>query len=651
MISSTILALALIAGPSADDGQARPLLHPLFTDHVVFQRDVPVPVWGWVEPGQRVKVDLASQTVETTADADGKWMAKFGPYPAGGPHELSVTSGTKAQTVKDILVGDVWICSGQSNMEWPLFAANNAQEEIASANHPKLRLFTVPKKIALEPTTSVDASWEVCTPETAGQFSAVGYFFGRELQRELNVPVGLIDSSWGGTICEAWVSAGSLKTMKDFESALALIEKESANPSKLPQDFAAAMLTWWKKSDPGSNDQPSWADPKFDATSWKTMPLPGHWEGKGLPEFDGIAWFRKEIMLPEGWEGKEIALSLGAIDDRDSTFVNGIEVGHMESWNAPRNYKVPAGVFKAGRNVIAVRVLDTAGLGGFAGPDKDLKLTLSGDDKAEPITLAGDWSFKASTPLGELTSPPEAESNNPNRVTVLYNGMIAPLKPFAIKGAIWYQGESNAGRASQYRTLLPTMIKDWRASFEVGDFPFYIVQLANFMEVRNEPMESGWAELREAQFLATRALPNVGIGLAIDIGDAKDIHPRNKQEVGRRLALSALANAFGKDIECSGPVFKSKEIQGNTVRLTFDHFGGGLASKGSEKLEGFAIAGEDGKFVWADATIEGETVVVSSPKVEKPVNVRYAWADNPICNLYNQVGLPAVPFRTDPPKD
>jgi sialate O-acetylesterase len=650
MIASITLALALIAGPKADEGQGRPFLHPLFTDHVVLQRDAPIPVWGWAEPGQRVKVDLAGQSVETTSNAQGKWLAKLGPYPAGGPHVLTV-SGPKSVEVKDILVGDVWICSGQSNMEWPLSAANNAKEEIAAANHPKIRLFTVPKKIALEPTTTVDASWEVCTPETAGPFSAVGYFFGRELQRELNVPIGLIDSSWGGTICEAWASAGALEPMQDFKAALAQIESDRAEAGKPPVKFEEAMAKWWKKNDPGSNEQPSWADSKFDATAWKTMNLPGHWEGKGLPEFDGIVWFRKEITLPDPWEGKETTLSLGAIDDRDTTFINGSEVGQMNAWNAPRNYKVPAGILKAGRNVIAVRALDTSGPGGFSGGEKDLKLTLNGDDKAEPISLAGEWSYKASTPLGELSSPPEAESNNPNQVTVLYNGMIAPLKPFPIKGAIWYQGESNASRAAQYRTLLPTMIKDWRAAFEVGDFPFYIVQLANYLDVRKDPVESSWAQLREAQFLTTKALPNVGIGLAIDIGEAKDIHPRNKQEVGRRLALSALANAFGKDVEYSGPIFKAKEVKGNTIRLTFDHLGGGLAAKGSSKLEGFAIAGEDGKYVWADAAIEGDTIVVSSPKVENPVNVRYAWADNPVCNLYNQVGLPAVPFRTDPPKN
>jgi sialate O-acetylesterase len=650
MIATMTLALALIAGPMADEGQDRPFLHPLFSDHVVLQRDVPVPVWGWAEPGQRIKVSFAGQSVETTAGADGKWLVKLGPYPAGGPHALAV-AGPKSVEVKDILVGDVWICSGQSNMEWPLSQANNAEQEVALANHSRIRLFSVPKKIAIEPTTTVDASWQLCTPENAAGFSAVGYFFGRELERELDVPIGLINSSWGGTIAEAWASAGALSAMADFRLALDSIRGEKSEAGKPRLTLDEAMAAWWKKNDPGSSEQPSWSDPKFDATTWKTMKLPTHWEDGGLPDFDGLVWFRKVITLPESWDGKVARLSLGPIDDRDTTFVNGVEVGHMNAWNAARNYKVAAGVLKAGRNVIAVRALDTAGPGGFSGEEADMKLALEGDGKFQPISLAGEWSYKASTPLGQLSTPPELSDGNPNRVTVLYNGMIAPLKPFPIKGAIWYQGESNVGRAAQYRKLLPTMIKDWRDSFQVGNFPFYIVHLANFLPVQSQPVDSAWAELREAQHLTTKALPNVGLALAIDIGEAADIHPRNKQEVGRRLALNALASAHGKDVEFSGPVFKAKEVKGNAIRLTFDHLGGGLVAKGLEKLDGFAIAGTDGKYVWADAVIEGDAVVVSSPKVEKPVNVRYAWADNPVCNLYNQAGLPAVPFRTDAPKE
>jgi sialate O-acetylesterase len=650
MIGTITFALALIAGPLADEGQAGPFLHPLFSDHAILQRDVPVPVWGWAEPGQRIKVALAVQSVETTAGADGKWLARMGPYPAGGPHVLAVT-GPKSVQVEDILVGDVWICSGQSNMEWGLASSNNAEQEIASANHPRIRLFTVPKKVAIEPTTTVDASWQLCTPQTAAGFTAVGYFFGRELERELNVPIGLINSSWGGTIAEAWASSGALEAMPDFKNALDQIKAERAEQGKPPLSLDQAMAAWWKKNDPGSSEQPSWSDTSFDSSAWKTMKLPTHWENGGLPEFDGLVWFRKDLNLPGAWDGKAARLSLGPIDDRDTTYVNGVEVGHMNVWNAPRNYKIPAGLLKAGRNLIAVRALDTAGPGGFSGDEADMTLSLEGDEKTQPISLAGDWAYKASTPLGQLSTPPEAFGGNPNRVTVLYNGMIAPLKPFAIKGAIWYQGESNVGRAAQYRKLLPTMIKDWRDSFEVGEFPFYIVQLANFLPVQKEPVNSAWAELREAQYLTTKALPNVGLALAIDIGDAADIHPRNKQDVGRRLALNALAATPGKDVEFSGPVYKAKEVKGSTIRLTFDHLGGGLVAKGADKLEGFAIAGADGKYAWADAVIDGDSIVVSSPKVEKPANVRYAWADNPVCNLYNQAGLPAVPFRTDSPKD
>ncbi len=648
MIGSMTLALALLAGPRADEGQARPFLHPLFTDHVVLQRDLPVPVWGWTEPGGRVKVTLAGQSVETTADDQGKWMARLGPYPAGGPHAMAVT-GPKQAEVKDILVGDVWLCSGQSNMEWSVNHADRGPMEVAAADHPRIRLFTVPQKAAVEPQILVDAAWEVCSPKAVAEFSAVGYFFGRDLQRELNVPIGLIDSSWGGTVAEAWASAGGLEPLGDFAGALGAVRAEKDEEGKPPLRLDQAMAAWWKKNDPGSSEQPPWSDPRFDDTAWKSMDLPGHWEDRGLANFDGIAWFRKEVELPQAWDGKELTLTLGAIDDRETTFVNGVEVGQTNRHDINRRYKVPAGVARGGRNVVAVRVLDTGGNGGFAGPKDEMRLTLAGDEKTEPVALAGAWAFRGSSPMGELSTPPDSPGSNPNRVTVLYNGMIAPLRPFPIKGAIWYQGEANAGRPAQYRRLLPAMIRDWRTQLESGEFSFFIVQLANFMRRKPEPGESQWAELREAQTLTAKNLPRTGLALAIDIGDAADIHPTNKQEVGRRLALEALAKTYGKDVESSGPVFKAMESKEHAVRLSFDHLGGGLVAGGGGKLEGFAVAGEDGQFAWADATIEGDAVVVSSPKVEKPRAVRYAWADNPACNLYNQAGLPAVPFRTDPP--
>ena len=652
MIASLALTLSLLTGVLADDPPqakpAMPYLHPLFTDHAVLQRDVPLPVWGWTEPGARVKVGFLGQSVETTADESGKWLVKLGPYPAGGPHTLTVT-GPQTVEVSDIKLGDVWICSGQSNMEFEVRQADRSAEEIAAADRPNIRLFTVPKVATVEPQATVQAEWEVCSPLTVARFSAVGYFFGREVEGEIKVPIGLIDSSWGGTIAEAWISAGSVAKIGDFDKALAQIEEQRDSPSHQRTPYAQRLARWWKENDPGIGGQTPWSDPSFDSTDWKSMDLPGLWEGRGLPDFNGIVWFRREVTLPAAWDGKPVQVSLGAVDDYDTTFLNGKEIGHQEDWNALRRYNVNAGVAKAGKNVIAVRVFDRQGAGGFSGAPADLKVTLAGATDAEPISLAGPWSYKVGAKLADLSSPPDQGGDNPNRVTVLYNGMIAPLEPFAIKGALWYQGESNEARPAQYRRILPELIRDWRAKFAVGDFPFLIVQLANFRKRLTRPAPSDWAELREAQYLTTKAVPNAQVALAIDIGEADDVHPTNKQEVGHRLSLDALATVYGKDIEYSGPTFRGMEVHANSIRLSFDH-ADGLMVQGGGKLEGFAIAGQDGKFEWADAVVDGDGVVVSSTLVDLPVAVRYAWANNPACNLANKAGLPAVPFRTDPPK-
>ncbi len=623
-------------------------LNGLFTDNMVLQRDLKVPIWGWAQPGQTVSVSMNGRSATTRANAEGKWQVRLGPFSAGGPFTLTV-QGEEIVTLTNVLVGDVWICSGQSNMEMGI-GAINAPEDIAQANYPHIRLYTVPKKVALQAETNVMSAWQVCTPETVaaggwGGFTAVGYFFGRDLHRELDVPIGLIHTSWGGTIAEAWTSAKALKKMPDFAPAVEAIEQMAGKDAP---DLHQLIEAWYQKNDPGSAAVPGWADADFKDGEWQTMTLPTQWETAGLAEFDGIVWFRKEFELPAAWAGKDAWLNLGPIDDRDTTYVNGVAVGGLDSWLDGRRYRVPGQLLKSGRNVIAVRVLDTGGSGGVYGKPSDLKLSLDGDNSSTPISLAGPWRYLASTPLAKTTSqPPGTASNNPNVVTVLYNGMIAPLVPFGIKGAIWYQGESNAGRGRQYRTLLPTMITDWRSRFGVGKFPFFIVQLANFMAPKPEPSESAWAEVREAQLMTAQKLPKTGLAVAIDIGEAKDIHPKNKQEVGRRLALSALAIAYGRDLEYAGPVYRSMKTKGNQVRLRFDHVGGGLVAKGGAPLQGFAIAGADNKFVWADAVIDGKNVVVSSPQIDKPVAVRYGWADNPVCNLYNQDGLPASPFRTD----
>jgi len=642
-----MLAVAGLVGTRSRGADTLPFLHPMFGDHAVLQRNIPDPVWGWTTPGVKVTVAVDNaKPCATLAGADGRWQVKIGPFHAGGPHTLTII-GPQTVTLQDILFGDVWICSGQSNMQFGVNGALNAPAEIAGAANPQIRLFTVGSTIALEPRPLVQGSWSLCTPETIPGFSAVGYFFGRALQQSQHIPIGLINSSWGGTIAEAWTSGDGLSTMPDFKPSVDRMREVAAMMKRGDYSLEREMQSWYAKNDPGSATEPGWADPAFDAQAWKTMTLPTLWEVAGLPDFDGIVWFRKEVTLPAEWSGKELVLHLGPIDDRDTTWFNGINVGHMDQWNLDRVYTIPAKLVQAGRAVLTVRVLDTGGGGGIYGQAAQMRLECK-DDATKTISLAGPWTYQAGTPLAQLQSPaPTGIDQNPNVATVLYNGMIAPLTPYAIKGAIWYQGESNADRPKQYQTLLPTLITDWRAHFGVGDFPFFVVSLANFLSVQTQPAESGWAELREAQWLATRRVRNAELALAIDIGDAGDIHPKNKQEVGRRLALAARATVYKEKLEYSGPVYGKMKVQGKSIHLTFSHLGGGLVCKDGDKLQGFAIAGKDKAFKWADAVIDGNSIIVSSPDVAAPLAVRYNWANNPIGNLYNRAGLPAVPFRTD----
>lgn len=478
---------------------------PLFKDNMVLQRMMKVPVWGTADPGEDVTVTFKDQKLAAKADDKGDWKVLLAAMDAGGPFEMTI-AGKNTLTLKNVLVGEVWLCSGQSNMEFAVRSGLNVQEEVAAADYPNIRLFNVQNVVAENPAKTVGGQWAVCSPTTVPTWSAVGYFFGRDIFKELNVPIGLIQSDWGGTPAEAWTSKEAMEAAPALKTLLApwanIAEKSAAEKKK----YDDAMALWQK----------------------------------------------------EAAKAKE-------------------------------------------------------------------------EGKPEPR--------KPSQPQGPLS---------PSRPAGLYNGMIAPLVPYAMRGAIWYQGEANASRAMQYRKLLPAMITCWREKWGEGDFPFGIVSLANFMAVKPDPADSAWAELREAQAITAANVLNCGLALAIDVGDAKDIHPKDKQTVGHRLALWAMATVYGKKVEFSGPVYDSMKVDGNKIVLTLKHVGGGLEAKGGE-LKGFAIAGDDRKFVWADAKIVGDTVVVSSDKVEKPAAVRYAWADNPICNLYNKDGLPAVPFRTDRP--
>jgi len=648
-----VLPLLILIFACAAHAEVR--LPAIISDNMVLQRGTKVRIWGNAKPGERVIVTFQNKSSRTSADAQGHWQTFIGPLNTSAPAELTI-KGDNLLTVKNVIVGDVWLCSGQSNMEWPLANTIGAAETLAQANYPEIRMFRVEHHTSAEPLTDLEGRWVITTPDEAAHFSAVGYFFGKELHHRLKVPIGLINSSWGGTPAEAWTSHEALVASPELKPILDRYEKSLNMLPQAQEAYARAIAEWEEKNlyiDSGNKGEAlNYADPATSTADWSKMDLPQQFETAGLL-IDGAVWFRRVLDLPESWTGKELVLNLTPIDDQDVTYFNGTRVGSIgretpNSYMVPRKYVVPGSLVHGGRNVIAVRVFDSAGEGGFS---RGGTMSIAPKDAAESevISLRGSWDYKVELALEpkhpDWGSRPEAVGvSNQNNPSVLYNAMIAPLLPFAIRGAIWYQGESNAGRAYQYRTLFPIMIRNWRTAWG-HDFPFYFVQLANWHANKAEPDESDWAELREAQSMTLRQ-PQTGMAVTIDIGDANDIHPRNKLDVGRRLAAWALAGTYGQKVIPSGPLFDGYKIEGDKIRISLRH-STGLKTSDDGPPKGFAIAGEDRRFVWADARIVGNVVIVSSPKVLKPVAVRYGWADNPIANLYNSAGLPASPFRTD----
>ncbi|MCP4774278.1 MAG: 9-O-acetylesterase [Planctomycetaceae bacterium] len=614
----------------------------IFTDNMVLQRNQEFSIWGWGNPSTPVTVKLQKQTATVSADQQGRWEAKFKAIDLGDPFSIKISTAQKSIVLDNVLAGDVWICSGQSNMEWEVRQAGNPQQEIAQGNWPLIRHVRVDHVTSPSKLDDVNNSgWKVCTPETVGNFSAVGYYFARELQRELNVPIGLLHTSWGGTIIETWISPESLKNHPDFTDAITKLESVYQNPKQ--QEARAKQLDQWNQDFRRALEDKStdWKAPALDDSDWISIKAPGSWESQGYQQLDGIAWYRRTITLPDSWKSQPASISLGQIDDIDITYVNGVKIGSISDWTKLRKYEIPANLLKAGKNSIAIRVTDQAGGGGIIGDPNDMWIARTGEPA---ISLAGKWKFKKSDLTRKLGERPEQPFRGPNHPTLLSNAMVNPFLLVKAKGVIWYQGESNAGRAFQYRSLMPLLIQDWRNRFG-QDFAFYWVQLANFTMPRETPGDSQWAELREAQTMAL-TVPKTGQAVIIDIGEARDIHPKNKQDVGKRLALNALAKDYKKSVVYSGPMFKSVEFSGNRATVHFDHATGLISKNGP--LKHFQIAGKDKKFVWADAKIEGNSVVVSSELVKDPASVRYAWADNPEgCNLYNAAGLPACPFRTD----
>lgn len=610
----------------------------IFSSNMVLQKGIENSIWGWADKNETVSISLNGKTVKTKPGKDGKWMAKLPAMEYGGPYTLTL-KGKNTIEMTNVMIGEVWICSGQSNMEFAVNNTKNAPEEIANANYPNIRFFTVPKKVSQQPVADVEnGEWSVCSPKTVPGFSAVGYFFGRKINQELNVAIGLIHSSWGGTDVETWISGETMKNDPDLAGRWNELQKVDLTTYEASvKEKVKALFGEFPTKDNGF--QFGFSQAGYDDSAWKTIKAPRLWEEQGYIAIDGIAWYRKSFVLTKEQASADILLSLGKIDDNDICWVNGTEVGKTMAYNADRNYNVPASLLKEGQNEIAIKVTDTGGGGGIYGIPADL-FVRSGNTK---ISQTGDWKIK-------FTEVNTNISIGPNEYpTLLYNGMINPILPYGIRGAIWYQGENNASRAKQYRRLFPDLITDWRNKWQLGDFPFIWVQLANFMAPVDQPSESQWAELREAQTL-TLKLPNTGMASAIDIGEGNDIHPKNKQDVGYRLALNALKITYRKDIVYTGPTFESMKVDGKKVIINFNNTGNGLKVKSKYGyINGFSIAGADKKFHWAKAILMNDnSVVIYSDEVAAPVAVRYGWADNPDdLNLYNSEKLPANPFRTD----
>ena len=637
MVASTLFALMAISQTSD-----LPFLSPMFGSHMVMQRERGNPFWGWAKPGTEVKVTIGNTSWTAYADASGKWKTTVSPPAVGGPYEVRIAGGGEEILLEDVLVGDVWLCGGQSNMEMGMGSVN--PEDASRADHLRMRLFTVGRAVGYQPAAVPSGgSWLVCTPENVlkngwGGFSAVGYYFGKELLEEVDVPIGLVANPWGGTSAEAWGSADAMRPIDGFGRDL---EVMAALKTQGFAPMGTYFDVWFAQNDKVSSATAFAGDEKFDDSDWETVSVPGPFPG-GDETVDGVAWYRTTFTLPDPLPEGGMTLHLGSVRQFDWTYVNGRSMGYNGGFDPTVVWLWPGSVVP-GKNSLAVRVYQDGEMNGFASDASEIYVELGDGTR---ISLAGEWRGKMGALLGAGDARPKNTEVNPTLPSTLYNGMLAPIAPMAIKGAIWYQGETNGGRGFQYRTVLPAMIGSWRRAFGQGDFPFYIVSLANWLQHPQQPGDDGWAELREAQALTAATVPNSGLAVTVDVGEADDIHPKDKKSVGHRLALLALAKDYGEDVVFSGPVYRSMSVAGNKVYLAFDHVVGGLELKEMAR-SGFAVAGEDRQWKWAQAEVSDGTVVVWSDEVAKPVAVRYAWAMNPYATLFNSEGLPAVPFRTD----
>ena len=641
-----LLALLFLTFPSLAHADVR--LPKIFGDDIVVQRDSEIVLWGWARRGEKIEITVSWEAPEqgelsTTTDDRYRWQVPLKTPGAGGPHTITIAGDTTI-VLDNVLAGDVWVCSGQSNMEWPVSLSENGAETARKADDERLRVFTVAHEYSLHPRIDVEGKWQLANPSSIESFSAVAYHFGRELRGQLDVPIGLIVSSWGGTQIEAWMSEAALGEFAEFKETLALFDV-ARDPNRRRGMVFDAQASWWADLDRSAPRRPggSWRKASFDDGEWPTMALPASLSGD-LGSFDGLVYFRRTVELPSDWDGQAATLELGPIDDRDTAWVNGRLVGETHApsqWNVPRRYSIPAGVLKAGANTISVRMLDTGGPGGINGSAEQLRLVRGEGEDEVSVPVAGEWSYHVGAAYQKLPPIPTTPNLGNNSPGVLYHGMIAPLTPLKIRGITWYQGESNVFRPDAYAALFPAMIRDWRRSWG-AELPFYFVQIAPYRYTRDGGQT---ARLREAQ-AAALAEPNTGMVVTLDVGNAVDVHPADKRTVGSRLAALALKQSYGQsDRIAEGPRYASHRVDGNTVSVDFVGVGSGLEAR--DELKSVVIAGADRQFHVARATVRGNTLEVSSPRVPQPVAVRYAWEAAPEATLFNREGFPAAPFRTD----
>jgi len=656
-MTKTFFSIAILISIICIVNAAKPakkiILSKLFSNHAVLQRNKPIRIWGWSEPEAALTIKFAGQQATVKANKNGKWLAVFKALPAGGPYTLSVC-GEQTITRNDILVGDVWLCGGQSNMEWKVVHSNNGKEALSTADkYNKIRLFDVTRKFkrTLKANSRISVgNWKVCSRRNLTHFSAVGFYFGRELYQELNVPIGLISCNWGASTAETWMSPEATATIDSLNERVKKGDKLlGVTPEQLQKqrvDFKASwknLIKEFSKLDKAAE----YSKLTYDASNWDTISVPS-WIQSTYKDFHGFVYYRKEINIPKNIAGKNLTLNMGKIYDTEVCFFNGVEVGRSASLISFSNkskrklrlYNIPGKLVKTGKNIILIAVASKAYSGGIIGNSKPRQI---GGDNFK-ILLSNNWKCKKGFELA--LNPSMDDYFSRNSPSALFYNLLAPLRGFVLKGIIWYQGESNTGRAFQYRKIFTALIKDWRIQFNDNELPFIFAQISGVGRKITQPhWGSAWAELREAQTMAL-SLPKTGMAVTIDIGE-NSIHPRNKLDVGKRLSLYAMSEVYGKKRPYSGPMYKSIEINANKAIISFTHVAGGLIAKGGE-LKGFVIAGKNKRYYWGTAKIENDKVTVSSAKVPEPVSVRYAWATMPIgCNLYNKENLPAVPFRTD----